>query len=390
MTRAIQHLTRCPACQHTFSLIEQQLELKSGYARCGNCQTIFSAIDNLVAPLQTSLTPLSNSALTSPNAQIDKSATDEPPLLFDDHAGLDETGNLVRLVRVAAPDKKQQVAKSRHPRIASAHQAKSELTDFEIIENFDTVISAKPGEFFQPPASEKEADDEAWLTQLLEEDNKKYDQSQIADTKLTTINRQSHDVTAMLEELGIETNYETPPTTNEYQQKLEERLASQVASQKREPTHSLGMTLVWLIGSLLLALSLWVQYTLFNVNDLVKDPQKANQIQRLCAVVGCHPPLAKPELIDVNTLTLNAAKTNAKQSDLVFALKNTAQQPVLLPNLTFTLRSGNQTHAQFVLTPEQYADKSSTMILAGQIIAVKLRIDYPKNKFEQVNIDVFY
>lgn len=395
------HLTQCPACQHTFNITDEQLGLKSGYARCGNCQKIFSAIDNIISqttanavtpsaslaqPATPAIPPAAHTTPVAPTAplskaEIDKSAADELAMLFDDHLGLDEAGTLVKTAPAAS-----------NPRAIKREQpAAASSDDFDIIDNFDSLpTSPKGGDVFESTVSSnaKDSDNEAWLNELLEEDNKKY-QTPIDDNKLTTIQRQDNDVTHMLEEFGVGVKYETAPSENEYQQKLEQRLAGQVASQRRVKAGSTGMTAIWAIGSLLLGVALWAQYIFFNFNDLIKDPSKVGQVSALCSVVQCKMPLADTNAVEVSTLTINTAKGDAQKTDLVLVVKNKTQQSVLFPNLKFTLRQGNQTKAQFVLTPKQYVDDSTTM-LSGQIEPIKLRIDYPKSQFEQANIDVFY
>ena len=40
--------TRCPACQTTFRITPEQLKARVGQVRCGQCQTVFNALDSLV------------------------------------------------------------------------------------------------------------------------------------------------------------------------------------------------------------------------------------------------------------------------------------------------------------------------------------------------------
>ncbi len=40
--------TRCPHCQTTFRVVHDQLKLRSGMVRCGNCQQIFNGIEHLI------------------------------------------------------------------------------------------------------------------------------------------------------------------------------------------------------------------------------------------------------------------------------------------------------------------------------------------------------
>ncbi len=42
--------TRCPACQTLFRVAEEQLAIKNGSVRCGQCRLVFNANEHLVAP----------------------------------------------------------------------------------------------------------------------------------------------------------------------------------------------------------------------------------------------------------------------------------------------------------------------------------------------------
>ncbi|MEE2914130.1 MAG: zinc-ribbon domain-containing protein [Pseudomonadota bacterium] len=41
-------MTRCPQCNTTFRIIENQLEVASGAVRCGSCLEIFAARNHLI------------------------------------------------------------------------------------------------------------------------------------------------------------------------------------------------------------------------------------------------------------------------------------------------------------------------------------------------------
>ena len=50
--------TRCPACSTVFRVTSEQLRLKAGKVRCGHCQTLFNAFDQLVVETPTAETPV--------------------------------------------------------------------------------------------------------------------------------------------------------------------------------------------------------------------------------------------------------------------------------------------------------------------------------------------
>lgn len=89
--------TRCPGCQTTFRVSPEQLKARAGKVRCGQCQTVFNALDSLLdeasavtptpAPTQSQLDPVLES--TSPAAVDVKTnqphpATEQPENIPDD------------------------------------------------------------------------------------------------------------------------------------------------------------------------------------------------------------------------------------------------------------------------------------------------------------------
>lgn len=50
----MQYITRCPACQQAFRLTEAQLTFKDGLVRCGFCQNVFNAKEDLYRSLENS------------------------------------------------------------------------------------------------------------------------------------------------------------------------------------------------------------------------------------------------------------------------------------------------------------------------------------------------
>ena len=64
-------LTRCPACDTTFRVTPEQLKLRQGKVRCGECQSVFNALETLVeetsvVPATTALDADAKTALATP------------------------------------------------------------------------------------------------------------------------------------------------------------------------------------------------------------------------------------------------------------------------------------------------------------------------------------
>jgi len=77
-------LTRCPKCATTFRITPEQLKAKQGRVRCGQCQTVFNAIETLAeaAPPDKELQAPDNRIETpaSPNAIPEQEVAPLPPI----------------------------------------------------------------------------------------------------------------------------------------------------------------------------------------------------------------------------------------------------------------------------------------------------------------------
>ncbi|WP_394260716.1 DUF3426 domain-containing protein, partial [Moraxella boevrei] len=323
------HQTQCPNCQHRFEISDEQLSLKSGYARCGKCKAIFSAIDNLTSSINRK--PITPTPTATPSAQTTepkstkrvKKAPADGDLTFDDNAGLDSELDFNGVAN--------------NPSL---------VDDFEIIDNFDSLPTSKIAN-----TSEK-MEDEDWLADLLEEERRKEEAVQYMpdNDKLTKVGR-NNTVVDMLDELGVDVAHEQSLESDEYHQRLDERFNAQVASQKNVKM-PIGMMLVWCVGSLLLVGLLAVQHVVFNLDNLLKNPDSAKNLQQACAIFKCNLPTANVSLLATETLKLEKAK-DAKQTDLTFTLRNSTSQKMIYPNLKISLRDGNDIKAQTIVTPEQ-------------------------------------
>ena len=65
--------TRCPGCQTTFRVTPEQLKARAGRVRCGECQTVFNALDNLLEESVPSAPPATPAAEPPP---VEAQATD--------------------------------------------------------------------------------------------------------------------------------------------------------------------------------------------------------------------------------------------------------------------------------------------------------------------------
>jgi predicted Zn finger-like uncharacterized protein len=56
-------LTRCPACATQFRVTPDQLKLRGGRVRCGECQHVFNALDTLIEEPAVVIAPAPSAAV---------------------------------------------------------------------------------------------------------------------------------------------------------------------------------------------------------------------------------------------------------------------------------------------------------------------------------------
>ena len=57
--------TRCPECLTTFRVSPEQLKARAGKVRCGQCQQVFNALDNMVDETHTGVQPAPRSEVNT-------------------------------------------------------------------------------------------------------------------------------------------------------------------------------------------------------------------------------------------------------------------------------------------------------------------------------------
>lgn len=383
--------TQCPTCQHTFAITEEQLTIKSGYARCGSCQGIFPANQYIIGTLPATQ-PVSQAMPTvqSTPAVQQSYSDDGMDFLFDDSAGLDESGQLV----------KHDMPNSASYQGKKSRQSSGGDASFDILDNFDDLDIPLAQPTKPQHISQDQNYDDDWVKDLLgteADETPTPPKSSIIKNQpnLSTFNQgfnnAPNDVDNMLENMGVNTLQERMPTTQEYQEKIKARFDNQHSHQHEvEASSGGGLGIVWVLGSLLLGATLLGQYVFFNVDSLVKNPDHASKIGMLCGIIpSCKLPIADTTQLDIQSQSLVGLKGG--KSDLIFTIQNKGTEKAIYPNLKVSLRDGNETFAQFVITPQQYlAEANGKYLLSQQVHPVKLRIESASKKSSQANIEAFY
>lgn len=398
--------TYCPNCHHIFAITESQLAFKNGLARCGHCKNIFSAIDHLSIPkeiaekhtshttTQTGNIPIINKQeefQIEPNINISRndkqpsikehSTTIDTELRFDDDTGL----NFVDNSQTPQPNNTSTKLTNNFDK-NKADTPSSLSFDMEIIENFDDLSTTHNQ--IQPQNNPKEKKgNEDWLADLLIEEEHRNTSSQVFNEHLSTKN--DNDITSLMNKFGVQVAPESSLKQHEYLQKISQRLQHQPTSQQIAQRKSIGMLMVWTLAILTLLTTLVVQYVVFNVESLIKNPETAQHLYQTCEMleISCNLPSADLASIDVNVVKIS---NHQKQTDVLFLLTNQSEKQQLFPNLKISLVVNHSAVAQVVLTPNEYLDDPNQRLSAKQHKPFKIRLDYPRDKVEKVTIDKFY
>ncbi|MGH8784281.1 MAG: DUF3426 domain-containing protein [Cupriavidus necator] len=81
---AVKLVTRCPACRTAFRLVADQLRLRQGLVRCGQCETVFDAREHLIEiPLPADAASSASSAPSAATSPAVPPASSTPPASAD-------------------------------------------------------------------------------------------------------------------------------------------------------------------------------------------------------------------------------------------------------------------------------------------------------------------
>jgi predicted Zn finger-like uncharacterized protein len=181
--------------------------------------------------------------------------------------------------------------------------------------------------------------DDSWLEKLLKEQN----QAEDAPSDDT-------DLSQLLLDMGIALQEE-----DNNQAEDTRRLQAQA---KFSPTlsHRSVASLLWTLGCLVLALLLFAQYVMFNLNNLVKNPAHAERLQTLCSIVICSLPSADLTALSVSDINYQASRINTKTgfSDISAAITNQSSQAQLYPQVKVSIYGANALIGEFIAAPNEY------------------------------------
>ena len=366
-----EYLTRCPACRTKFDLTEEQMNARAGRVRCGECQEIFQANENLIG----------EPAKEEEHAEVSQrgsTTNDTSNMASIDDSSLDD---LFNEPLISDP-------KGDNPEIDLDEEFS---LDDEITMEFDQLT----GEFdatINPSSSEHKISrepqsEEDWLDSLLEDDQ---------PTTHTESILNDRDLSGFLEGIGANTaqfsavQHDDGMTHDMSLGPVKDRLKDLEKRQtRRQPAvaKQVASGLLWGILSVVALLTLAAQLVYFKFNDLAAHPTMGPMLQSICQDFGCNVPIANADMVTINELEWAASSEGTEVS---FTVGNASGEQMLLPSLKVELYNDDALIGGNVLTPLQYLSVDYSHLPSQQPIDGYFVIPSSPEAFDSVQITPLY
>jgi len=332
----------CPHCQTVFKVSDENLRAADGFVRCGICKEVFNALKkdlliNKKAPVVQTKT--AKSAETPAKKTIESNEKDPVDFILEQSHEVSATKNQNNLSASNKPsNQKEQTSSARHETQSSLFKPPLDIKKSEPIgtstkatpANTEITQRIKPEALnTRPPVSKTTptvtASATPSTTSAAKTNEHKVRPNKVADNNLFD------GVQSKL----IPDEYRIPVLHN---------------------THSIWRDLVWSMAILVLTASLFVEYTWFNRNELISNPQLRPLIIQFCSITDCGPmDLRDPGKIEMTTRNIYTHPNvkNALMISGTFINHARFEQPYPNILIDFSNVRGEVT-ASRIFTPEDY------------------------------------
>ncbi len=354
--------TQCPNCETTFQVTAEQLKAANGDVRCGECLTVFNALDNLseIKPVGGHMpTPdterESNITTGDTSTSIDKNLEDFFGDLFEDSP--DESFD--EPIAYASPETStENTTKPGGGFFYGANEATiekilEETPETATKDHAETINEPEP---LEPPI---EADNGPEVDELSTDFDWKTEQ---ADTDTSSEGKD-------LDSLSSDNKTEATQITNVPSVILDELQAAKAEHLKPPSTP-------WVVGSIVLMLVFVLQAVYFSRDSLAKNPSYRPLLTSACDVLGCEINIAfDTRLIEIigRDVRTHPSSKNALIAGTTLINNASYAQPYPLLTLTFSDITGTKL-AQRRFTPREYL-RSGTDIAAGMPSEVPVQVE---------------
>lgn len=389
--------TQCPHCQACLKIQQTQLNKTNATVSCEHCHQSFlvnkhlvvtpdvpkKAVSKVLIHDDMDIDDLIHDDMNTDDLIHDDMHTDDFDLIHDD-MDIDESEDSIAeydsldtmdiwltqassASTAAAPKPSSQSPKAddKNSNTSLKKPSKTAMTE-------PAVLSSAAANNIH--ASIDNATDNSWLEQLLEEQNKNED-TLPDDT----------DLSQLLLEMGV-------PIKDEDNEALEERIKeSQAKFVPSASKHSVA-SLLWTLGCLVLALLLFAQYVIFNLETLVKNPVHAQRLQAICSVAACSLPSADLTAFTITDSTHNSSRiqNTATFSDVSATLRNQSDKAQLYPNVKVRVYGANDLLGEFIATPTDYLLSKQHYLAANSEQKLLFTIPVANAQIREVAISPLY
>lgn len=166
------------------------------------------------------------------------------------------------------------------------------------------------------------------------------------------------------------------------------------AQAKFAPTparHSIA-SLLWTLGCLVLALLLFAQYVIFNLETLVKNPAHAERLQTICTIAACSLPSADLSALTITELNHKPSqiKKTGTFSEVSATLNNQSPQAQLYPNVKVSVYGTDALLGEFIAAPDDYLLSTQNQIAAASRRQLLFTIPVANAQIREVRINPIY
>ena len=395
--------TQCPHCQACFKLQQTQLNKVNAAVCCDQCQQSFLVNKHLIVTTDTPL-KTADSTINDPNNISDakptikkhlanKQSSDKlihDDLIYDDMdiEESDESNLDLEYDSLESMDDWLNQATDRTPTPSTANKPLNKLDK----SSKSATQSTSEATATTPPTSAAQvalssaaannihanidnSNDNAWLEDLLKEQ----------DTNDKTI-QEDTDLSQLLLSMGV-------PFRDE-DRTHEERVRKMQAQAKLTPRperHSVA-SLLWTLGCLVLALLLFAQYVIFNLETLVKNPTYAEHLQKICTIAACSLPSADLSALTITELTHKPSqiKKAGTFSEVSATLNNQSAQAQLYPDVKVSVYGADALLGEFIAAPNDYLLSTQNQIAADSRRQLLFTIPVANTQIREVRINPIY
>ena len=151
-------------------------------------------------------------------------------------------------------------------------------------------------------------------------------------------------------------------------------------------------SLLWTLGCLVLALLLFAQYVIFNLDNLVKNPAYAARLQTLCSIAACSLPSANLAALSTSDIGHQPSriKTADTFSDISITLNNQSTQAQLLPHVKVSVYGDSALIGEFIAAPQDYLLSTQSQLGASSRKQLLFTVPVANTQISKVSAEPIY